>query len=168
MRAEKKLLPSVVVNQAAREKARAIEEQQGYKPSRKRVKEIKKQIIIDLMPRTHAVQRDVLTWIDTRNHWFVIDTAAVAKSDEVLGLLTKSVAPFPDLPLYTELRSTGDSSAAVRYVKQSANTDEVCKHVEASKQCTRLAMTWANHISFVLTDALDVKRVGPLDILTEK
>ena len=42
------------------------------------------------------------------------------------------------------------------------------KHVEAGKQCTRLAMTWADRISFVLTDALDVKRVAPLDILTEK
>ncbi|MDV2116450.1 recombination-associated protein RdgC, partial [Alcaligenes faecalis] len=68
----------------------------------------------------------------------------------------------------TELRSTGDSGAAVRYVKQSADIDEVRKHVEAGKQCTRLAMTWADRISFVLTDALDVKRVAPLDILTEK
>lgn len=195
MRAEKKLLPSAVVNQAAREKAREIEEQQGYKPGRKQMKEIKEQIIIDLMPRSHAVQRDTLVWIDTRNHWFVIDTAAVAKSDEVLGLFAKSVDPFPVLPLYTEqspagamtawladgdapanftidqdteLRSTGDSGAAVRYVKQSADIDEVRKHVQAGKQCTRLALTWADRISFVLTDAMDIKRVAPLDILTEK
>ncbi len=195
MRAEKKLLPSAVVNQAAREKAREIEEQQGYKPGRKQMKEIKEQIIIDLMPRSHAVQRDTMVWIDTRNHWFVIDAAAVAKSDEVLGLFAKSVEPFPVLPLYTEwspagamtawlvdddapanftidqdaeLRSTGDSGAAVRYVKQSADIDEVRKHVEAGKQCTRLAMTWADRISFVLTDAMDIKRVAPLDILTEK
>ncbi|MDT8467031.1 recombination-associated protein RdgC, partial [Alcaligenes nematophilus] len=195
MRAEKKLLPSAVVNQAAREKAREIEEQQGFKPGRKQMKEIKEQIIIDLMPRSHAVQRDTMVWIDTRNHWFVIDAAAVAKSDEVLGLFAKSVEPFPVQPLYTEqspgaamtswlvdeeqlanftvdqdteLRSTGGSGAAVRYVKQSADIDEVRKHVEAGKQCTRLAMTWADRISFVLTDALDVKRLAPLDILTEK
>ncbi|MGO3714161.1 recombination-associated protein RdgC [Alcaligenes aquatilis] len=195
LRAEKKLLPSAVVNQAAREKAREIEEQQGYKPGRKQMKEIKEQIIIDLMPRSHAVQRDTMVWIDTRNHWFVIDTAAVAKSDEVLGLFAKSVDPFPVQPLYTEqspswamttwliehedptnftvdqdteLRSTGDSGAAVRYVKQSADIEEVRKHVEAGKQCTRLAMTWADRISFILTDALDIKRVSPLDILTEK
>jgi len=195
LRAEKKLLPSTVVNQAAREKAREIEEQQGYKPGRKQMKEIKEQIIIDLMPRSHAVQRDTMVWIDTRNHWFVIDAAAVAKSDEMLGLFAKSVEPFPVQPLYTEqspagamtawlvdddapanftidqdaeLRSTGGSGAAVRYVKQSADIDEVRKHVEAGKQCTRLAMTWADRISFVLTDALDVKRVAPLDILTEK
>ncbi|QBH21029.1 recombination-associated protein RdgC [Alcaligenes faecalis] len=195
LRAEKKLLPSAVVNQAAREKAREIEEQQGYKPGRKQMKEIKEQVITELLPKSHVVQRDTMVWIDTRNHWFVIDAAAVAKSDEVLGLFAKSVDPFPVLPLYTEqspagamtawlvdddapdnftfdqdaeLRSTGDSGAAVRYVKQSADIGEVRKHVAAGKQCTRLAMTWADRISFVLTDALDVKRVAPLDILTEK
>ena len=68
----------------------------------------------------------------------------------------------------TELRSTGDSGAAVRYVKQSVDIDEVRKHVQAGKQCTRLALTWADRISFVLTDALDIKRISPLDILTEK
>ena len=194
-RAEKRLLPSAVVNQAAREKAQEIEEQQGYKPGRKQMKEIKEQVITELLPKSHTVQRDTMVWIDTRNHWFVIDTAAAHKSDEVMGLLAKSVEPFPALPLYTELspgsvmtswlidndppanftidqdtelRSTGDSGAAVRYVKQSVDIEEVRKHVQAGKQCTRLALTWAERISFVLTDALDIKRVSPLDILTEK
>ncbi|MGE8548582.1 recombination-associated protein RdgC [Alcaligenes sp. WGS1538] len=195
LRAEKKLLPTTVINQVAREKARDIEEQQGYKPGRKQMKEIKEQVITELMPRAFAVSRDTRVWLDTRNHWLAIDAAATAKSDEVLGLLAKSVEPFPALPLYTELspgsvmtswlidndppanftidqdtelRSTGDSGAAVRYVKQSVDIEEVRKHVQAGKQCTRLALTWAERISFVLTDALDIKRVSPLDILTEK
>lgn len=194
-RAEKRLLPSAVVNQTAREKALEIEEQRGYKPGRKQMKEIKEQIITELLPKSHVVQRDTMVWIDTRNCWFVIDTAVAHKSDEVLGLFAKSVEPFPVLPLYTELspgsvltswlidndppanftidqdtelRSTGDSGAAVRYVKQSVDIDEVRKHVQAGKQCTRLALTWADRISFVLTDALDIKRISPLDILTEK
>ena len=41
------------------------------------------------------------------------------------------------------------------------------RHIQAGKQCTRLAMTWNDKISFVLTDNLDVKRVAPLDILNE-
>lgn len=194
-RAEKRLLPSAVVNQTAREKALEIEEQQGYKTGRKQMKEIKEQVITELLPKSHVVQRDTMVWIDTRNCWFVIDTAVAAKSDEVLGLFAKSVEPFPVLPLYTELspgpvmtswlidndppvnftidqdtelRSTGDSGAAVRYVKQSVDIEEVRKHVQAGKQCTRLALTWADRISFVLTDALDIKRISPLDILTEK
>lgn len=194
-RAEKKLLPASVINQHAREKARDIEEQQGYKPGRKQMKEIKEQIIAELLPRSHAVQRDTMVWIDTRNGWFVIDTASTSKNDEIIGLLAKSIEPFPVLALYTELspaaamtqwllddeapsnftidqdaelRSTGDSGAAVKYVKHSTDVDEVRKHVAAGKHCIRLALTWADRISFVLDSYLEIKRLAPLDILTEK
>jgi recombination associated protein RdgC len=39
--------------------------------------------------------------------------------------------------------------------------------VQAGKQCTRLALTWADRVSFTLTEGLDIKRVSPLDVLKE-
>ncbi|HWK60122.1 MAG TPA: recombination-associated protein RdgC [Eoetvoesiella sp.] len=194
LRAEKKLLPATVINQVARAKAQDIEEQQGYKPGRKQMKEIKEQVTDELLPKAFTVYRDTRVWLDTRRHWLVIDAAAAAKSDEVLGVLAKSIEPFPVLPLHvemspasamtswliadeppagfsvdqdTELRSTSESRAAVRYVRQSIEIDDVRKHVQAGKQCTRLALTWADRVSFVLTDGLDIKRVTPLDVLKE-
>ena len=194
LRADKKLLPASVINQVARAKAQDIEEQQGYKPGRKQMKEIKEQVTDELLPRAFSVYRDTRVWIDTRNHWLVIDAAAAAKSDEVLGLLAKVLDPFPVAPLHvelspasamtnwlidndppagfsidqdTELRATNESRATVRYVRYSLDIDDVRKHVEAGKQCTRLAMTWADKVSFVLTDTLDVKRIAPLDVLKE-
>ncbi|MEJ2922110.1 recombination-associated protein RdgC, partial [Bordetella avium] len=44
LRSEKKLLPSTVVNQVARARAQEIEEQEGYKPGRKQMKEIKERV----------------------------------------------------------------------------------------------------------------------------
>ncbi|MNV05271.1 Recombination-associated protein RdgC [compost metagenome] len=41
------------------------------------------------------------------------------------------------------------------------------RHIQSGKQCTRLAMTWADRISFVLTEDLVVKRLRPLDVLRE-
>ncbi|HUH86467.1 MAG TPA: recombination-associated protein RdgC [Pusillimonas sp.] len=194
LRAEKKLLPATVINQFARARAQEIEEQQGFKPGRKQMKEIKEQVTDELMPKAFSVYRDTKVWIDTKNRWLVIDAAASAKSDEVLGMLAKSIDPFPVLQLYveqspassmtnwliqeeppvgfsvdqdTELRSTSESRAAVRYLRQSIDIDDVRKHVQAGKQCTRLAMTWADRVSFVLNDNLDIKRVAPLDVLKE-
>ncbi|HEY9281675.1 MAG TPA: recombination-associated protein RdgC [Eoetvoesiella sp.] len=194
LRADKKLLPTTVVNQVARAKAQEIEEQQGYKPGRKQMKEIKEQVADELLPKAFSLYRDTRVWIDTKNHWLVIDAAASAKCDEVLGMLAKAIDPFPVVQLYveqspasamtnwlvedeaptgfsidqdTELRSTSESRAAVRYVRQSIEIDDVRKHVQAGKQCTRLALTWANRVSFVLTEGLDVKRVTPLDVLKE-
>ncbi|MDX3895790.1 recombination-associated protein RdgC [Pusillimonas sp.] len=194
LRAEKKLLPATVINQFARARAQEIEEQQGFKPGRKQIKEIKEQITDELLPKAFSVYRDTRVWIDTKNRWLVVDAAAAAKSDEVLGMLAKSIDPFPVLQLYveqspassmtnwliqdeppagfsvdqdTELRSTSESRAAVRYLRQSIDIDDVRKHVQAGKQCTRLALTWADRVSFVLTDGLDIKRVAPLDVLKE-
>lgn len=194
LRAEKKLLPTTVINQVARAKAQDMEEQQGYKPGRKQMKEIKEQVTEELLPKAFSIYRDTRVWIDTRQHWLVIDAAAAAKSDEVLGMLAKAIEPFPVLQLHvetspasamtdwlisdeppagfsvdqdTELRSTSESRAAVRYVRQSIEIDDVRKHVQAGKQCTRLALTWADRVSFVLTEGLDIKRVTPLDVLKE-
>lgn len=194
LRVDKKLLPASVINQVARARAAEIEEQQGYKPGRKQMKEIKERVTEELMPKAFSVYRDTRVWIDTKNHWLAIDAAAGAKADEVVGMLAKAFDPFPAAPLYTEispgsamtqwllendgpgaftidqdteLRSTSENRATVRYVRHSIDTDEVRKHVQNGKQCTRLAMTWADRVSFVLTDALDIKRVSPLDVLKE-
>lgn len=191
---EKKLLPATVINQASRARAQEIEERQGYKPGRKQMKDIKEQMTLELLPRAFVIGHDTHAWIDTVNRWVAIDAAAAARSDEVLGLLAKTLTPFPIVPLHvalspaaamtlwlsedaapagfsidqdTELRSTGESRATVRYVRQSVEADEVRRHIQAGKQCTRLAMTWNDRVSFILTDALDIKRVAPLDVLKE-
>jgi recombination associated protein RdgC len=60
-----------------------------------------------------------------------------------------------------------DGKATVRYANQSLEADDVAKHAKAGKQCTRLALTWADRVSVVLTDTLAIRRVRPLDVLQE-
>ncbi len=194
LRAGKKLLPSTVINQVAKARAQEIEEQQGHKPGRKQMKEIKERVIDELLPRAFSVYRDTRVWIDPRNRWLVIDAAASSKADEVIGVLAKCIDPFPLENLYvvqspaaamtgwlaedeapsnfsidqdTELRASGQNGAAIRYIKHSIDAADVGRHIQSGKQCTRLAMTWADRVSFVLTDSLDIKRVSPLDVLKE-
>jgi recombination associated protein RdgC len=194
LRAEKKLLPGTVVNQVAKARAQEIEEQQGYKPGRKQMKEIQERVTDELLPRAFSIYCDTRVWIDPLNHWLVIDAAASGRADEVIGILAKCIDPFPLENLYvaqspaaamtgwlaedeapnnfsidqdTELRSSGESGAAVRYVKHSIDAEDARRHIQSGKQCTRLALTWADRISFVLTEALDIKRISPLDVLKE-
>ena len=194
LRAEKKLLPGTVVNQVAKARAQEIEEQQGYKPGRKQMKEIQERVTDELLPRAFSIYRDTCVWIDPLNHWLVIDAAASARADEVIGILSKCIEPFPLENLYvaqspasamtgwlaqdeapdnfsidqdTELRSSGESGAAILYIKHSIDAEDVGRHIQSGKQCTRLALTWADRISFVLTEGLGIKRVSPLDVLKE-
>jgi DNA recombination-dependent growth factor C len=194
LRIEKKLLPASVVDQFARAKAREIEEHQGYKPGRKQMKEIKEQVTDELLPKAFSSYRDTRVWIDTRNRWLVVDTASSAVADAVLGAVAKVLDPFPIAPLYTEyspavamtnwlvwdepptnfsidqdteLQSNRESAAKVRYQRLCVDLDDIRKHVEAGRTCTRLALTWADRVSFVLTDGLEVRRIAPLDVLQQ-
>jgi len=194
LRSEKKLLPASVVNQVAKARAQEIEEQQGFKPGRKQMREIKEAVTDELLPRAFSIWRDTLVWIDPKSNLLVIDAASSAKCDEVMQLLNKSVERLGARPLQTnespvtamtnwlasdeapagftvdqdtELRSSAQSKATVRYVRHAVEADDVRRHIAAGKQCTRLALTWADRVSFVLTENLSVKRVTPLDVLKE-
>lgn len=195
LRVEKKLLPASVINQATKEKCLEIEEQQGYRPGRKQTKEVKEQIIAELLPKAFAVQKDTRAWLDAKNHWLIIDAASAGKSDEVIGMLAKILDPLPVQSLFTELSpsaamtewllqdeapanfsidqdtdlvSKAESSATVRYIRQTPESDDVAKHIQNGKVCTKLAMTWADRISFVLDDSLNIKRIKPLGLVKEQ
>ncbi|RZU00138.1 recombination associated protein RdgC [Advenella incenata] len=194
LRIEKKLLPATVINQFTRVRAQEIEEQQGYKPGRKQMREIKEQVTDTLLPKAFSIFRDTRVWIDTQNHWLVIDAASATKADEVIGALAKVIDPLPLKSLYTEqspaaamtewlladeapamfsvdqdteLQSSSENKATIRYVRQSPEKEDVQKHIQSGKQCTKLALTWSDRISFVLSDNLIIKRIAPLDILKE-
>ncbi len=193
--AEKKLLPSSVINQVAKARAAEMEEAQGFAPGKKAMKELKERVADELLPRAFSIRSNVWTWIDPVNGWLVVDAASPAKADEVIKLLLKAVDKLPleslrvqrspvgvmtawleadDAPagftvdMETELRATGERKAAVRYVKHSLDPEEVRRHIKAGKQCTRLAMTWDSKISFVLTESLAIKGIKPLDVIAEK
>ncbi len=191
---EKKLLPSTVINQVAKTRSLEMEEQQGFKPGRKQMREIKEQVSDELRPRAFSVRRNTAAWIDPVNGWLVVDAANPAKADEVLSLLRKSITDLPTTPLSVALtpvsamtgwltsgeapygftidqdavlQSSSDSRATVRYVHHTLDQDDVRRHINAGKQCTRLALTWSDRISFVLTESLILKRLAPLDVIRD-
>ena len=191
---EKKLLPASVINQVCKAKATELEEQQGFKPGRKQMRELKEQVTDELLPRAFSIRRNTGAWIDPVNGWLGGDGPSPARADELLKPLLKVVnnvqlyslrvvqSPVAAMTSWlaadeapagfsidqdTELRSAGDDKAAVRYVSHTIDPDDVRRHIAAGKQCTRLALTWADRISFVLTESLAIKRVTALDVIKE-
>jgi recombination associated protein RdgC len=194
LRVEAKLLPGKAIAQAATARALEIEEQQGYKPGKKQMKEIRDRIIDEKLPTALTQYDDIRLWIDPIERWLIIDTSTPSKADIVIGLLAKCVDPFPLENLYVvqspasamtgwlaedeapdnftidqdaELRASGESRAAIRYVHHSIDADDVRRHIQGGKQCTRLAMTWSDRISFELTEDLDIRKIRALDVLKE-
>jgi len=193
LRQEKKLLPARVVSQFVKLRAEKIEADEGFKPGRKRMKELKEIVRDELLPRAFSLSTDTRAWIDPVAGWLVVDASSQSRADEVIGLLAKALQGFPGRPLKTVLSPAAamtewlmadeapagfsidqdivlkarDGKATVRYANQSLEADDVARHTKAGKQCTKLALTWTDRVSFVLTDTLGVRRVRPLDVLKE-
>ncbi|MFY4257867.1 recombination-associated protein RdgC [Achromobacter xylosoxidans] len=192
MRTARRLLPAAVVRQRVKEVAALIEHRQGYKPGRRQLKDIKDRVLEELLPKAFLQMRDTDVWIDRANGWVVVDTASSKRADEVLSLLSKTVDPFAVEPLQVqtapgrvmtqwvlegeasegfsidqdaELRSRGRGHGAIRWVRHSIETVDARRHIEQGKQCTRLALTWADKISFTLTEDLTLRRLRFLDVL---
>jgi len=190
---EQRLLPTSVVKQHAADRAATIEEQEGRRVGRKEMRELVEAAALELMPQAFIRRRTTFGWIDPVNGWLVIDAAAPARAEEFLEHLHKSIDHFPaslvkvaqspsaamtgwvaageaptgftlDQDLY--LRSAEKSE--VRYVRHTLDGEDVRQHIAAGKVVTRLAMTWGERISFVLTEDLQIKRLSFLDILKDE
>src|SRR4051812_18325589 len=84
---EKKLLPSSVINQVAKAKAAEMEEQQGFPPGKKAMKELKERVADELLPRAFSIRGNTWAWIDPVNGWLVVDAASPNKADDIIKLL---------------------------------------------------------------------------------
>jgi recombination associated protein RdgC len=193
---EQKLLPSSVVNEVAADKAEAIEAQQGFKPGRKQMKEIKEAVLQELLPRAFSRRRKAFAWIDPAGGWLVIDAVSPARAEEILDALRDSLDELPVQMVKTqlspvsvmldwlyyegavmgrfnidqdcELRAVTDEKAAVRYVRHPLDGKDVQDHLAAGKLPTRLAMTFDDRVSFILTEKMEIKRLAFLDIVKEE
>ncbi|MEI7430752.1 MAG: recombination-associated protein RdgC [Betaproteobacteria bacterium] len=190
---EQKLLPASVVKHFANERAKTIEENEGRRVGRKEMRDLRESLTLELLPRAFINRRTTFGWIDPINGWLVIDAASPAKAEEFLEHLRKSVEGLPAKLLQVtqspsaamtgwiadaeaptgftidqdlELRSA--ENATVRYAKHTLEGDEIRQHVADGKVVTRLAMTWADRISFQLNEKLQIKRLSFLDILKEQ
>lgn len=66
-----------------------------------------------------------------------------------------------------ELKMPDDEKSTVRYSRHTLEIDEVAKHIAAGKVPTQLAMTWNDRVSFVLSDAGQIKRLKLLDVVLD-
>jgi recombination associated protein RdgC len=192
---EQKLLPGAIVRQYTQERLTQLEQAQGFKPGRKQATEVREQITFELLPRAFVKRRLTYGWIDPLGRWLVIDAASPAKGDEFIEQLKDSLDALPlhlvrtqlsagaamtewlaagvapagfSIDRDCELRASTEERATVRYARHSLDDDEVRRHITAGKAATRLALTWNDRVSFVLTEQMQVKRVAFLDILKEE
>ena len=56
----------------------------------------------------------------------------------------------------------------MRYVRHALDGQDIQDHLAAGKLPTRLAMTFDDRVSFILTEKMEIKRVAFLDVIKEE
>lgn len=67
-----------------------------------------------------------------------------------------------------ELKAADEQKSSVRYARHTLDIDEVAQHIAAGKVPTQLAMTWNDRISFVLSEAGQIRRLKMLDVVLKE
>ncbi len=190
---ESKAVPGSVVRRKADERIAEIEAATGRKPGKKEKRELMDDVLMALLPQAFARQSTVLVWLDLDKRRLVLNAGSQGKADEVVSALMKVMgglsvsliqtitspqaamtqwllAATPeewpaDLSVEREtvLKSSGEDAASVRFTRHHLANDDVRKHVLEGKLPSQLALNWDGRVAFVLTEALQLKKVQFLD-----
>ena len=192
---ETKAVPGSAVKTRLEAELDKAEQETGRRPKGKRAKELKEQIVHELLPRAFPKRSSIGVWVDRQAMRVVVDAGSVKRADRVtkplvealgggvvLVLLQTQAAPATAMSQWLkdkaapagftidrecELKQPEAEKATVKYARHDLDIDEVGAHIEEGKVPTQLAMTWQGRVSFVLTDALAIKRIKLLDHVLE-
>ena len=195
LKKEERVLPSAVVNELVQEKISEKEEQQGRKLSKKERTEIKDELIFDLLPKAFTFSRKIYAYIDPKGGWVCVDAASAKSAEDLLSLLRKSLGSLPAVPLNTlekpsttmtqwllnnkapdditvedecELRSPEEAGGIIRCKRHDLALPEIKNHLDTGKEVIKLAVSWADRISFIIDENLSVKRLRFLELIQDQ
>lgn len=190
---EKKSVPGSAVKEIVAQRAEELGQAQGHKLGRKRLKELKNQVVDELMARAIPANKTTMVWIDTKLNRLMIDSCSDGLIGDVMSTLYHTcemqfsgVAMPGDDVLVAWLKvdededrglperltvdnfgvfeHPGSTGKTVRYDRADMQDVDVLSNLDAGATVLALALTYDDKMSFVLKNGR-VYRLTPLDIL---
>lgn len=188
---EQKLLPSSVVNDAVKQRAVEFEQEKGFKPGRKQLRDFKEIVSAELLPRAFSRRSVTRAWIDPTAKRIVVDSSSPTRAEQLIEhlrdtlgelsvslpqtetspgqkltewLTVRKVPGHFELGEECELTGTDAAKSVVRYLRHSLDVDQIRRHLEEGMRASRLALSWSGRISLLVNDKLEIKRVKFLDM----
>lgn len=192
---EEKVLPPAVVNEIVEERIAEIEGKQQRSVRRKERESLRDEVIFELLPRALSFSRRTYAYIDPKGQWLVIDSGSSSTTDGFTELLRRSLGSLPIIPPKTrenpvsvfsrwlseknipsdltvenecDLRASDQEKNIVRCKGQDLFSNEIQVHLDAGKECVKLALTWNDRFTFTLDEDLNIKRLRFLDLVQEQ
>ena len=190
---ETKAVPGSVVKRKAQEQIEHIEATTGRKPGKREIKDIREDALLALLPMAFTKQSSVQVWIDLASRLLMTDAGSQSKADEVITALVSALPGLPLTLLQTtvspqvamtqwltaaspeewpvrlsverecELKSNDEEKSVVKFTRHNLLNDEIRHHVKQGKLPVKLALSWDGRVGFVLTEALQLKKISFLE-----
>jgi recombination associated protein RdgC len=192
---ERKAVPSQVVKNTLEQQLEKIEADTGRRPKGKKARELKEDIVHGLLPRAFPKRSTTTIWIDPRANLVTVGAGSVKAADRIVSMLvellgggitltllqtetsagtamaewlkTREAPPGFTIDRECELKQPDSEKSTVRYARHTLDIEEVGEHIAQGKLPTQLAMTWNSRVSFVLTEAMTIKKIKLLDVALE-
>ena len=187
-----KILPASVIREALNERITEIEATEEREVRNKERQRLREEITVEMLPRAFSRSRTTHVMIDPENGWLLVDTASRARAEELTVLLRETLGTLdisnPESELspagamsqwlfhgtppagFTlddecEIRENSESGGTIRCKNIDITQGAVRKHLENQSSVVRLAMSWNDHISFMLDQDLTLRRIRPLELI---
>lgn len=185
-----KILPGGVVSDHVATKVAEIERNEGRSPGGKERKRIKDDVLHELLPRALVKTSRHDAFIDLDHGYIAVLTASRKSAENFVSDVRGLLGGFPAVPVNAgvaprtiltswisgdempegltlgekcELKDPAEGGASVRCQAQELRSDEIEQHLEVGKQVTKLELTYADNLRFVLGDDLTVRGIKFLD-----
>lgn len=195
LKKEEKMLPAGVIKDQLNERVEAIELEQGRALKKKEKDSLKEDIMMQLLPRAFSRTSQTFAWIDPETEMLYVDASSARKAEELISLLRKTLGSLPVVPIQlknqadvimtdwltegnipanfaledeAELCSALEGGGIIRCKQQDLLSDEIKNHLSADKFVTKLALCWADSISFIIGEEFALKRIKFADVLQEQ
>jgi len=188
---ETKSVPGSLVKRHLDDRIAKIEQEQGRKPGRKESRELREDIVRDLLPSAFPKTAAVWVWIDRSRSRIVLDTSSQNKADEVITALVRAFDGITIAPLNTqklpqmcmtawlqdsdtapecfvlgrhvELKSYDEMKSVVKFDRHHLDDEQMRLHIGQGKLPVKLALEWEGRVSFVLTEGMALRKIAFMD-----
>jgi recombination associated protein RdgC len=181
---EDKILPASVVNQTLKDKIKQIELNEARKVRQKEKLNFKDELVHTLLTRAFTKFTNLSAYIDTRNHWLVLNSISPAKTELFLTMFQKAfgecmeevevVKPSALLTHWLKtqeypqefsigkscvLQDPEQQNRVVRCQQQDLFTSGVQTIFKEGFDVIQMELCWQDRIRFVLADDFSLRSV---------
>jgi recombination associated protein RdgC len=191
---EVKPVPGSVVKRLLRERITKVEKEEGRKVGRKEQKELKEDVIDELVAKAVPVQSTMTIMLDTKAGLMVISSTSNKKVELALSLLGRCLDNLnasrmqfaktipgqmsellldEDTSIFVTdsslvLKGPGSPAATVRFAQHSLAGPEIITHLNAGLRPVALELAWKERMSFVLSENFEIKNINFLELVTSE